>query len=75
VVSYAPAKKGRSRRPIAKPFAALLAAVGGDSDRQPGLNGRVSTSDQLTLTMQMRALQEYAARHCWTIAMQVLEMG
>ena len=35
-----------------------------------GLYARVSTHDQQTLPMQMRALREYAAKRGWTIAMQ-----
>ena len=40
-----------------------------------GLYARVSTGDQQTLPMQMRALRKYAARRGWTIAMQVKEVG
>jgi DNA invertase Pin-like site-specific DNA recombinase len=40
-----------------------------------GLYARVSTNDQQTLPMQNRALQEYAARRGWTVAMQVREVG
>jgi putative DNA-invertase from lambdoid prophage Rac len=40
-----------------------------------GLYARVSTSDQHTLPMQIRALREYAARRGWTVAMQVREVG
>ena len=40
-----------------------------------GLYARVSTNDQQTLTMQSRAMREYAARRGWTIAMQVHEVG
>lgn len=32
-----------------------------------GLYARVSTNDQQTLSMQSRALREYAARRGWTI--------
>jgi putative DNA-invertase from lambdoid prophage Rac len=39
-----------------------------------GLYARVSTSDQQTLPMQIRALREYAARRGWTIALQVREV-
>jgi putative DNA-invertase from lambdoid prophage Rac len=38
-----------------------------------GLYSRVSTNDQQTLSMQSRAMREYAARRGWTIAMQVRE--
>jgi hypothetical protein len=36
---------------------------------------RVSTNDQQTLPMQIRAMREYAARRDWTIALQVREVG
>jgi putative DNA-invertase from lambdoid prophage Rac len=40
-----------------------------------GLYARVSTHDQQTLSMQMRAMREYAAKRGWTIALQVKEIG
>src|ERR1041384_4635853 len=40
-----------------------------------GLYARVSTNDQQTLAMQNRAMREYAARRCWTIALQVREVN
>jgi DNA invertase Pin-like site-specific DNA recombinase len=40
-----------------------------------GLYARVSTNDQQTLLMQLRALREYAARRGWAITMQVKEVG
>ena len=40
-----------------------------------GLYARVSTNDQQTLPMQLRALRDYAARRGWTITMQVKEVG
>src|SRR5436305_12494726 len=40
-----------------------------------GLYARVSTNDQQTLSMQSRAMREYAARRGWTIAVQVREIG
>ena len=40
-----------------------------------GLYARVSTNDQQTIPLQMRALREYAARRGWTVAMQVKEIG
>ena len=39
-----------------------------------GLYARVSTNDQQTLPMQIRALREYAVRRGWTIALQVREV-
>jgi DNA invertase Pin-like site-specific DNA recombinase len=54
--------------------------VFGQPRRQPkmlrvGLYARVSTNDQQTLPMQMRALREYAARRGWTIALQIRDVG
>src|ERR1700683_2860647 len=40
-----------------------------------GLYARVSTHDQQTLPLQMRAMREYAAKRGWTIAAQVKEIG
>jgi putative DNA-invertase from lambdoid prophage Rac len=40
-----------------------------------GLYARISTQDQQTLSMQNRAMCEYAARRNWTIAMQMKEVG
>ena len=40
-----------------------------------GLYARVSTYDQQTIPIQIRALREYAARRGWTVAMQVREVG
>jgi len=40
-----------------------------------GVYARVTTQDQQTLPMQIRAMREYAARRGWTIAMQVKEVG
>ena len=40
-----------------------------------GLYARVSTLDQQTLPMQIRAMREYADRRGWIIAMQVKEVG
>src|SRR5450756_578281 len=40
-----------------------------------GLYARVSTSDQQTIPLQIRALREYAARRGWAIALQVKEIG
>jgi putative DNA-invertase from lambdoid prophage Rac len=40
-----------------------------------GLYARVSTHDQQTLSLQIRAMREYAARRGWTIAAQIKEVG
>ena len=40
-----------------------------------GLYARVSTHDQQTLPLQMRAMREYAAMRGWMIAVQIKEVG
>jgi DNA invertase Pin-like site-specific DNA recombinase len=40
-----------------------------------GLYARVSTNDQQTIPLQIRALREYATRRGWTVALQVKEIG
>jgi putative DNA-invertase from lambdoid prophage Rac len=40
-----------------------------------GLYARVSTHDQQTLPLQMRAMREYAAKRGWMIAAQIKEVG
>src|SRR3984957_17491644 len=40
-----------------------------------GLYARVSTHDQQTLPLQIRAMREYAARRGWIIVAQIKEVG
>jgi putative DNA-invertase from lambdoid prophage Rac len=40
-----------------------------------GLCARVSTQDQQTLPLQIRAMREYAVTRGWTIVLQVKEVG
>jgi putative DNA-invertase from lambdoid prophage Rac len=40
-----------------------------------GLYARVSTNDQQTIPLQVRALREYVVRRGWAIALQVKEVG
>src|ERR1700680_3847552 len=40
-----------------------------------GLYARVSTHDQQTLPLQIRAMREYAGKRGWTIAAQIKEVG
>src|SRR6266702_3122809 len=40
-----------------------------------GLYARVSTHDQQTLPLQMRAMREYAAKRGWTVALSIKEVG
>jgi len=39
------------------------------------LYARVSTHDQQTLPLQIRAMRQYAAKRGWTIATQIKEVG
>jgi DNA invertase Pin-like site-specific DNA recombinase len=39
------------------------------------LYARVSTHDQQTLPLQMRAMREYASKRDWKIAVQIKEVG
>jgi len=43
--------------------------------QRAGLYARVSTHDQQTLPLQIRALREYAAKRGWTIVAQIKEVG
>src|SRR5690348_10913177 len=59
---------------------AKSANVYGQARKRPrmfraGLYARVSTNDQQTLSMQSRAMREYAARRGWTIAVNIREVG
>ena len=54
--------------------------VFGQRHKQPkmfraGVYARVSTNDQQTIPLQIRALREYANRRGWTIALQVRDIG
>ena len=40
-----------------------------------GLYARVSTHDQQTLSLQVRAMRQYAERRGWEIAVQIKEVG
>jgi len=70
-----------SRMPVKRAFEkAQLDHVFGQARQQSkmlraGLYARVSTNDQQTLPMQLRALREYAVRRGWTVALQVREVG
>ena len=61
--------KQKSRRVFGHPSKPPRTAL------RAGLYARVSTNDQQTLPMQIRALRDYAARRGWNIVMQVKEVG
>ena len=74
--------RGRYSEMAAKPLPkkAKSRRVFGQRRKHPktfrvGLYTRVSTFDQHTIPLQIRALREYADRRGWTIAMQVKEVG
>ncbi len=63
-----------------EPKKAKTRKVFGQTRKQPkmfraGLYARVSTNDQQTIPLQIRALREYAVRRGWAIALQVKEVG
>src|SRR5229473_8012383 len=63
-----------------EPKKAKTRKVFGQTRKQPkmfraGLYARVSTNDQQTIPLQIRALREYAVRRGWAIALQVKEIG
>ena len=62
-------EKRKSRRVFGHPGKRSTTAL------RAGLYARVSTNDQQTLPMQLRALGEYAARRGWALTMQVKEVG
>jgi putative DNA-invertase from lambdoid prophage Rac len=74
-------RKRYSEMPAKQPSEkALSPRVFGQRRKHPkmfraALYARVSTFDQHTIPLQIRALREYAARRGWTIAMQVKEVG
>ena len=61
--------KRKSRRVFGHPGKSSKAVL------RAGLYARVSTNDQQTLPMQLRALREYAARRGWSVFSQVKEVG
>src|SRR6516162_6666918 len=61
--------KRKSRRVFGHPGKSSKAVL------RAGLYARVSTNDQQTLPMQLRALREYAARRGWSVFSQVKEIG
>jgi len=61
--------KRKSRRVFGHPGKAPKTVL------RAGLYARVSTNDQQTLPMQLRALREYAVRRGWSVTSQVKEVG
>lgn len=74
-------RTGSLRMPVKRPLRkAKSADVFGQPRKKPktlraGLYARVSTADQQTLAMQMRALREYVVRRGWTVALQIREIS
>ena len=72
--------EGRSCKASPYPDQAKSGQVFGHRRKKPemfrvGLYARVSTQDQQTIPLQMRAMREYAATRGWTITLQVKEVG
>ncbi len=47
----------------------------GQSKLRVALYARVSTHDQQTIPLQLRAMRDYAARRGWAVAVQIKEVG
>jgi putative DNA-invertase from lambdoid prophage Rac len=47
----------------------------GEKTPRAGLYARVSTHDQQTLPMQLRAMREYARKRKWTVTVEVKDVG
>ncbi|MGD0697769.1 MAG: recombinase family protein [Terriglobia bacterium] len=45
------------------------------SELRVGLYARVSTEDQQTIPLQIRAMRDYAARRGWAVVVQIKEVG
>lgn len=79
--SSAARRIGRAQMPVKRASQkAKSDNVFSQSRKQPkmfraGLYARVSSNDQQTLPMQIRALREYATRRRWNVAVQVREVG
>ena len=61
--------------PIKQAFPKVLSRKVFGHPLRVGLYARVSTHDQQTLPLQIRALREYAAKRGWTIVAQIKEVG
>src|SRR5216117_841420 len=78
--SAMPGRSSKVPTKRASKSAALHRVFGQPSHRRSnlvraGLYARVSTHDQQTLPLQMRAMREYAAKRGWTIAIQIKRSG
>jgi putative DNA-invertase from lambdoid prophage Rac len=70
----APAKKGQQKQgKKSRPRRGFLAR--GHKPVRVGLYARVSTLDQQTLPMQIRALRAYTRHQGWTIVLQIKDVG
>ena len=46
-----------------------------DNNLRAGLYARVSTHDQQTLPLQIKAMREYACQRQWSLAVEVKDVG
>ena len=61
--------------PIKRKFVQSISSKVFGHPLRVGLYARVSTHDQQTLPLQIRAMREYAAKRGWTIVAQMKEVG
>jgi DNA invertase Pin-like site-specific DNA recombinase len=64
-----------AKRASQKPKSSRVFGQGRKTQIRVGLYARVSTHDQQTLRLQNRAMQDYASRRGWTVAIEVKEIG
>ena len=65
-----PAKRASRKAKLRRVF-----GQGPKTQIRAGLYARVSTHDQQTLKLQNRAMQDYAARRGWSVAIEIEEIG
>jgi DNA invertase Pin-like site-specific DNA recombinase len=63
------------KRASRKPKSRRVFGHGPKTQIRAGLYARVSTHDQQTLKLQNRAMQDYADRRGWTVAIEIKEVG
>ena len=76
IISFRPPSATLRKCPQNRPFRKSAIPAGFlATPIRVGLYARVSTHDQQTLPLQIRAMREYAAKRGWTIVAQIKEVG
>jgi DNA invertase Pin-like site-specific DNA recombinase len=66
-------KRARARSKSGRVFG--HPSEGSKAELRVGLYARVSTEDQQTIPLQIRAMRDYAARRGWAVAVEIKEVG